>query len=148
MTAAPRGSVSARAANHTLDRKSSANMQASPTVAKVPSLKAEAIKRGRLTAEGRKKLSLAAKKRWALAKRKGINAITGKPWATARRRSAARLGSIQFTAPMAYSNDHGEKVIPYPRSDSSAPCPGARRYPHSRASATSRAAGAPAGNRP
>src|SRR5262245_37547483 len=31
----------------------------------------------RLSAEGRKRISLAAKKRWAAAKRKGINAVTG-----------------------------------------------------------------------
>ena len=34
---------------------------------------------GRLSAEGRKRISLAAKKRWAAAKRKGVNAVTGRP---------------------------------------------------------------------
>jgi len=34
---------------------------------------------GRLSAEGRSRISLAAKKRWAVAKRKGINAVTGRP---------------------------------------------------------------------
>jgi hypothetical protein len=37
--------------------------------------KAEA---GRLSAAGRKKISLAAKKRWATAKRKGVNPVTGR----------------------------------------------------------------------
>ena len=32
----------------------------------------------RLSEEGRKKISLAAKKRWAAAKRKGVNAVTGR----------------------------------------------------------------------
>ena len=74
-----KGSVSARAATRTLQRKSSTNLKASPKAAKAPPVKVEAPKRGQLTAAGRKKLSLAGKKRWALAKRKGINAITGKP---------------------------------------------------------------------
>ncbi len=34
---------------------------------------------GGLSAEGRKRISLAAKKRWATAKRKGMNAVTGRP---------------------------------------------------------------------
>jgi hypothetical protein len=42
-----------------------------------PPAKATAQSSNRLTAEGRKKISLAAKKRWATAKRKGINPITG-----------------------------------------------------------------------
>jgi hypothetical protein len=46
--------------------------------AKKPSAKGEAAKAG-LTAEGRKKLSAAAKKRWATAKRKGVHAVTGRP---------------------------------------------------------------------
>jgi hypothetical protein len=44
---------------------------------KKPPAKADKSRRGGLTAEGRKKLSIAAKKRWAAAKRKGVNAITG-----------------------------------------------------------------------
>jgi hypothetical protein len=71
--------VSTRAVTQTLHRKSSANLQPSPRTAKEQSVKVEETKRGHLTAAGRKKLSLAVKKRWALAKRKGINAITGKP---------------------------------------------------------------------
>ena len=31
-----------------------------------------------LSAEGRKRISLAAKKRWAVAKRKGVHAVTGR----------------------------------------------------------------------
>jgi hypothetical protein len=46
--------------------------------AKKPAAKDEAGKSG-LTAQGRKKLSAAAKKRWALAKRKGVHAVTGRP---------------------------------------------------------------------
>jgi hypothetical protein len=45
--------------------------------AKKPASKAGA-QRGRLTAAGRKKISVAAKKRWAAAKRKGINPVTGR----------------------------------------------------------------------
>jgi hypothetical protein len=73
-----KGSVSGRAAQQTVHRQNSASMKASPQASKEPATKVEAPKRGHLTAEGRRKLSLAAKKRWALAKRKGINAITGK----------------------------------------------------------------------
>jgi len=47
--------------------------------AKKPPAKAEKSRRGGLTAEGRKKLSIAAKKRWATAKRKGVHAVTGRP---------------------------------------------------------------------
>jgi hypothetical protein len=46
---------------------------------KKPPVKAEAPKRRGLSAQGRKKLSIAAKKRWAIAKRKGISAVTGRP---------------------------------------------------------------------
>ena len=45
--------------------------------AKKPPVKAENSKR-RLSAGGRKRLSVAAKKRWANAKRKGVNAVTGR----------------------------------------------------------------------
>jgi hypothetical protein len=54
------------------------DVKASAKVAKKPPVKAEKSKAG-LTAEGRKKLSVAAKKRWAIAKRKGISAVTGRP---------------------------------------------------------------------
>jgi hypothetical protein len=44
---------------------------------KKPAAKANTLRRRRLSAEGRKRISLAAKKRWATARRKGINAVTG-----------------------------------------------------------------------
>jgi hypothetical protein len=48
-------------------------------VARKPPAKAKSAKRRGITAAGRKKLSLAAKKRWAAAKRKGMHAVTGRP---------------------------------------------------------------------
>ena len=45
---------------------------------KPPANEHESAQRG-LSAEGRKRISLAAKKRWAMAKRKGVNAVTGRP---------------------------------------------------------------------
>ena len=74
-----KGSVSSAAARQTVHHKSAANRHASSAAAKESPAKTEGPKRGHLTPEGRRKLSLAAKKRWALAKRKGINAVTGKP---------------------------------------------------------------------
>jgi hypothetical protein len=71
-------SVSALAATRSVHPNTSPNRQSLPRVSKETPSKVEP-KKGQLTAAGRKKLSLAAKKRWALAKRKGINAITGKP---------------------------------------------------------------------
>jgi hypothetical protein len=47
--------------------------------AKKPPARAQEAARGGLSAEGRKRISLAAKKRWAAAKRKAINAVTGRP---------------------------------------------------------------------
>jgi hypothetical protein len=47
--------------------------------AKKPPARAQESARGGLSAEGRKRISLAAKKRWAAAKRKGMNAVTGRP---------------------------------------------------------------------
>jgi hypothetical protein len=47
--------------------------------AKKPPARAAESARGGLSAEGRKRISLAAKKRWAMAKRKGMNAVTGRP---------------------------------------------------------------------
>jgi hypothetical protein len=58
--------------------KDAVNTKPSPDVKKKQPAKAEKSKRG-LTAEGRKRLSLAAKKRWAAAKRKGVSAVTGRP---------------------------------------------------------------------
>jgi hypothetical protein len=40
--------------------------------------RAKKARNGRLSEEGRKRISLAAKKRWAAAKRKGVNAVTGR----------------------------------------------------------------------
>jgi hypothetical protein len=73
-----KASVSLRAATQTVHRKRSANLPPLRS-AKEPLVKSEEPKKRQLTAAGRKKLSLAAKKRWAMAKRQGINAITGKP---------------------------------------------------------------------
>jgi hypothetical protein len=55
------------------------NVRAAKAAKKPPARASES--RGRLSAEGRKNISLAAKKRWAAAKRKGVNAVTGKPLA-------------------------------------------------------------------
>src|SRR5438094_2026117 len=44
--------------------------------AKKPPARAQESTRGSLSAEGRERISLAAKKRWAMAKRKGMNAVT------------------------------------------------------------------------
>jgi hypothetical protein len=48
-------------------------------VAKKPPAKAGTARQGRLTEEGRKRISRAAKRRWAMAKRKGVSAATGRP---------------------------------------------------------------------
>jgi hypothetical protein len=56
--------------------KKTVNSQLTARDAKKPAGKAVTARR--LTAAGRKKISLAAKKRWAAAKRKGINAVTGR----------------------------------------------------------------------
>ncbi len=58
--------------------KETVDLKAAPKAAKKPPVKAGNSKR-RLSAEGRKKLSLAAKKRWAIAKRNGVSAVTGRP---------------------------------------------------------------------
>ena len=55
------------------------SLQSSTVAPKKPLVKAEAPKRRGLSAQGRKRLSIAAKKRWAIAKRKGISAVTGRP---------------------------------------------------------------------
>ena len=58
--------------------KEAMNGSASPEAVEKKPVKAERSK-SHLTDEGRKRLSLAAKKRWAVAKRKGISAVTGRP---------------------------------------------------------------------
>jgi len=63
-----------------LDTAKTSVVRAKKTVgaAKKPPATAEKSQRSRLSAEGRKNISIAAKKRWALAKRKGLNAVTGR----------------------------------------------------------------------
>jgi len=53
------------------------NVKTATVAEKKPPVKARTAK-SRITAEGRKKLSIAAKKRWAAAKRKGVSAVTGR----------------------------------------------------------------------
>jgi hypothetical protein len=48
--------------------------------AKKPPARAQESTRGHLSAEGRERISRAMKKRWAQAKRKGMNAATGRPF--------------------------------------------------------------------
>src|SRR5947209_3769637 len=68
--------ISAREA---VDRaKQTVNSQVSTMTAKKPPTTATTSSPRRLTEEGRKSISRAAKKRWAMAKRKGMNAVTGK----------------------------------------------------------------------
>jgi hypothetical protein len=55
------------------------NAQVGRRAARKLPVKAEHAQRAKLSAEGRKRISLAAKKRWTLAKRKGMNVVTGKP---------------------------------------------------------------------
>jgi hypothetical protein len=59
--------------------KTTVNSQLSQGTAKKQPGRAETGKQRHLTAEGRTRISLAAKKRWAVAKRKGMNAVTGRP---------------------------------------------------------------------
>ena len=59
--------------------KTTVHSRVAPRVAKKQPGRAAAENQRRLTAEGRMKISLAAKKRWAVAKRKGMNAVTGRP---------------------------------------------------------------------
>jgi hypothetical protein len=55
------------------------NSQPSKGAAKTkPPASPEKAAKGRLSAEGRKRISLAAKKRWEAARRKGVNAVTGR----------------------------------------------------------------------
>jgi hypothetical protein len=49
------------------------------SAAKKPPVKAARPTRGRLSDAGRRNISRAAKERWATAKRKGLNAVTGRP---------------------------------------------------------------------
>lgn len=53
------------------------DLEMAPPARKAPA-RAKEPKASRLSAAGRKRISLAAKKRWAAARRKGVNAVTGK----------------------------------------------------------------------
>jgi len=73
---------SARGLRDLLDAARSSVVRARETVgarlaraAKKPPARAH---ESRLSAEGRKRISLAAKRRWALAKRNGVHAVTGR----------------------------------------------------------------------
>jgi len=77
--------TSARGLRELLDSARASVVRAKGTVkarvaraAKKPPARAQESTRGRISAEGRKRISLAAKKRWAQAKRKGMNAVTGR----------------------------------------------------------------------
>jgi hypothetical protein len=78
--------ASARGLRELLDSARTSVVRAKGTVnarvvraAKKPPARALESTRGQLSADGRKRISLAAKKRWAQAKRKGMNAVTGRP---------------------------------------------------------------------
>lgn len=58
--------------------KESVNSQTSNSAAKKQPVRAQTTPQRGLTADGRKRISLAAKKRWAAAKRKGVHAVTGR----------------------------------------------------------------------
>ncbi len=58
--------------------KKTVGLQESAKAAKKPPAKADKSQRARLSAEGRRNISIAAKKRWAAAKRHGVNAVTGR----------------------------------------------------------------------
>ena len=53
------------------------DLEIAPPARKAPAT-ARQTKASRLSAAGRKRISLAAKKRWAAARSKGVNAVTGK----------------------------------------------------------------------
>jgi hypothetical protein len=59
--------------------KEAVNVHSSNSAPKKPPVKAQEPKRRGLSAAGRKKLSIAAKKRWANARRKDVSAVTGRP---------------------------------------------------------------------
>ncbi|SPE43509.1 conserved hypothetical protein [Candidatus Sulfopaludibacter sp. SbA3] len=52
------------------------DLEVTPPPKKAPA-KARESKQSRLSEAGRKRISAAAKKRWAVARRKGVNAVTG-----------------------------------------------------------------------
>ena len=58
--------------------KKTVGLHESAKAAKKPPATADKSQRSRLSAEGRRNISIAAKKRWALAKKQGVNAVTGR----------------------------------------------------------------------
>ena len=58
--------------------KATVSLDVNSRAARKPPEKAQSSHQGRLSAEGRKRISRAAKKRWAEAKRKGLHAVTGR----------------------------------------------------------------------
>ena len=77
--------ASARGLRELLDSARASVVRAKGTVnarvtraAKKPPARAQESAQGHLSAGGRKRISVAAKKRWAAAKRKGMNAVTGR----------------------------------------------------------------------
>jgi hypothetical protein len=69
------------------------NSQSAAGAAKKPWMTAKRTKRSHLTAEGRKRISLAAKKRWALVKRTST-LKTGAPAKSAGERDSQKRGSL------------------------------------------------------
>ena len=69
------------------------NSQSAAGAAKKPRMMAKRTKRSHLTAEGRKRISLAAKKRWASVKRTST-LKTGAPAKSARERDSRKRGSL------------------------------------------------------
>lgn len=72
--------------------KARINILPAAGTAKKPQMMAKQTKRARLTSEGRKRISLAAKKRWALAKRTSAR-MAGAPAKSAGERDAPMSGS-------------------------------------------------------
>jgi len=71
------GDLLATARNSVIEAKRAATTEQPKESKKKPPVRAQAAKPSRLSAEGRQKISAAAKKRWANAKRKGVNPVTG-----------------------------------------------------------------------
>jgi hypothetical protein len=72
--------------------KARVKSQSAPRIAKKSHMKTKKNKHGHLTAEGRKRISLAAKKRWALAKRTSARK-TGSPAKSAAESDSRKSGS-------------------------------------------------------
>lgn len=65
------------AKNSLSQARAAIDLEIAPPAKKAP-VRAREPKGNRLSTAGRKRISLAAKKRWAAARRKGVNAVTGK----------------------------------------------------------------------